>query len=164
MCDQNKYSRGETHVVQIVAITGYAMIDLESSLCLIVVVMRVINARDSYATYSQCLSIARTFIADCPSFGTFSFTRETRDPYECRTTSFTAIRWCSKDFPVLCSVRLSLWSRMDRPPANESQRSEQIVVLARTPTRDQLIQPFGCCHSHTLRTRTHGYNISLRHR
>jgi len=30
---------------------------------------------------------------------------------------------------VLCSYDLSLWSRVDRPLANDSQRSEQIVVF-----------------------------------
>lgn len=113
----------------------------------IVVVMRVIQ---TFKIRMQRISISvdRANVQS-PSFSkTFFFTRETRDPHEYRTTSFSAIRWCSKDFPVLCSVRLSLWSRMGRPPANESQRSEQIVVWHALL---HAINSFnlGWCHSHT---------------
>lgn len=68
---------------------------------------------------------------------------------------------CNKDSPVLCSYDLSLWSRMDRPLANDSQRSEQIVVLARIRTRESstIIHAFG--HGNSLMQSTHSTHVSI---
>jgi len=53
---------------------------------------------------------------------------------------------------VLCSYDLSLWSRMDRPLANDSQRSEQIVVFGtHSHTRlDDHPSAFGNSLTHAL--------------